>query len=180
MPKLSAPVKKFYVDRGSRVRAGQLLAELENRDLAGAVAESQAAVDQAEANYQSIARGSAPEDLQKAEIEIRTAKDAMDAQQKLFDSRQTLFREGAIAQKDVNDAEVALTGENQYRLGRASRYASVGFNERAIGARCSPTRCSASSRVGAGPAQLLAHVWVHRRHRYRPPHLRQNATVGVR
>ena len=28
VPKISAPVKKFYVDRGSRVRAGQLLAEL--------------------------------------------------------------------------------------------------------------------------------------------------------
>src|ERR1035438_7121423 len=32
-PKVAAPVKKFYVNRGSRVRAGQLLAVLENRDL---------------------------------------------------------------------------------------------------------------------------------------------------
>src|SRR5277367_5499759 len=38
-PKISSPVKKFYVDRGSRVHAGQLLAELENQDLQGAVAE---------------------------------------------------------------------------------------------------------------------------------------------
>src|SRR5678815_4466358 len=29
--------------------------------------------------------------------------------QKLFDSRQSLYREGAIAQKEVNDAQVALT-----------------------------------------------------------------------
>src|ERR1700758_3223092 len=28
VPKISAPVKKFYVDRGAHVRAGQLLAEL--------------------------------------------------------------------------------------------------------------------------------------------------------
>src|SRR4026207_2056021 len=42
--KITAPVKKFYVDRGARVRAGQLLAELEDRDLAGAVAENQAAI----------------------------------------------------------------------------------------------------------------------------------------
>src|SRR2546426_8560621 len=52
VPKISAPVKKFHVDRGSRVRAGQLLAELENQDLAGAVAENQAAFEQADANYQ--------------------------------------------------------------------------------------------------------------------------------
>src|SRR5262245_32732756 len=79
VPKIAAPVKKFYVERGARVRAGQLLAELENRDLAGAVAESQAAVAQADANYQTLSRGTLPEDMQKAEADVRTAKDAMDA-----------------------------------------------------------------------------------------------------
>src|SRR2546428_161059 len=33
VPKISAPVRKFYVNRGSHVRSGQLLAVLENRDL---------------------------------------------------------------------------------------------------------------------------------------------------
>ncbi|HWF67849.1 MAG TPA: biotin/lipoyl-binding protein, partial [Acidobacteriaceae bacterium] len=32
-PKITAPVKRFYVQRGSKVKAGQLLAVLENRDL---------------------------------------------------------------------------------------------------------------------------------------------------
>ena len=35
VPKVSAPVKKFYVSRGSPVRAGQLLVELENQGLGG-------------------------------------------------------------------------------------------------------------------------------------------------
>src|SRR5215467_942814 len=34
VPKISAPVQKFLVKRGSPVRAGELLAVLENRDLA--------------------------------------------------------------------------------------------------------------------------------------------------
>src|SRR5580692_3736566 len=29
-PKIAAPVKKFYVERGQRVKAGELLVELEN------------------------------------------------------------------------------------------------------------------------------------------------------
>ncbi|HSY13280.1 MAG TPA: efflux RND transporter periplasmic adaptor subunit, partial [Verrucomicrobiae bacterium] len=33
-PKVVAPVKTFYVNRGSRVHRGELLAVLENRDLA--------------------------------------------------------------------------------------------------------------------------------------------------
>jgi len=115
VPKISGPVKKFYVDRGSRVRAGQLLAELENRDLAGAAAESNAAVEQAEANYQTVARGTSQEELQKAELDVRTTKDAMDAQQKLLANRQALYKEGAISQKDVNDAQVASTqARSQY------------------------------------------------------------------
>ena len=35
-PKITAPVKKFYVQRGAHVKAGELLATLENSDLAAA------------------------------------------------------------------------------------------------------------------------------------------------
>ena len=38
MPKISAPVQKFYANRGDHVKVGQLLATLENRDLKAAVA----------------------------------------------------------------------------------------------------------------------------------------------
>ena len=117
VPKVSAPVRKFYVDRGSRVRAGQLLAELENRDIAGSVAENQAAFDQAESNYQTVSKATVPEEMQKAELDVRTTKDVMEQQQKLYESRQALYKEGAISQKDVNDAQVAFTqARNQYEL----------------------------------------------------------------
>src|SRR5262245_46940595 len=52
VPKINAPIRVFHVDRGWVVREGQLLAELESRDLASAVAESQAALEQAEATYE--------------------------------------------------------------------------------------------------------------------------------
>src|SRR2546426_11265278 len=85
VPKISAPIKKFYVDRGARVGAGQLLAELENRDLAGAVTENEATFDQAEANYQTVSKATVPEEVQKAGLDVRSAKEAMDAQQKLYE-----------------------------------------------------------------------------------------------
>src|SRR5215831_16094335 len=40
MPKLSAPVRAFYVNRGDHVHKGQLLAVLENHDLSAAALES--------------------------------------------------------------------------------------------------------------------------------------------
>jgi HlyD family secretion protein len=109
VPKITAPVKKIYVQRGTRVRAGQLLVELENQDLAGAATESRATLSQAEATFETTSKATVPEELQKAQLDAKAAQDAVNAQQSVFDNRQRLFSEGAIAQKDVNDAQVALS-----------------------------------------------------------------------
>jgi HlyD family secretion protein len=109
VPKISAPVKRTYVQRGARVSAGQLLIELENQDLAGAAAESRAAFDLAEATFETTARATVPQEVQKAELDVRAAKDVLDAQQAVFDNRQNLYKEGAIAQKDVNEAQASLS-----------------------------------------------------------------------
>jgi len=155
VPKISAPVKKFYVERGSRVRAGQLLAEVENRDLAGAAAENQATFEQAEANYQTTARGTVPEDLQKAELEVRSTKDAMDAQQKLFDSRQALYREGAISQKEVNDAQVALSqARSQYEIAVKRFEILQGVSREQSIKAAAAQRDAAKARAEAAQAQL--------------------------
>src|SRR5947208_16015115 len=52
VPKIPAPIRKAFVQRGARVRAGQLLLELENQDLAGAAAESRATYHQAPATFE--------------------------------------------------------------------------------------------------------------------------------
>ena len=52
-PKISAPVKAFYIKRGSKVRKGQLLAVLENGDLAAAAEENKGSYDQAQAAYET-------------------------------------------------------------------------------------------------------------------------------
>jgi HlyD family secretion protein len=117
VPKITAPVARAYVDRGARVKAGQLLIELENKDLANAARESQAAYDLAEATYETTARATVPEEAQKAELDVRAAKDALTAAQGVYDGRQALFKEGAIAQKDVNEAQVNLSqARNQFEL----------------------------------------------------------------
>jgi len=51
MPKISAPVRRFLVNRGDHVKQGQLLVELENRDLVAAAQESQGQYGQAQSNY---------------------------------------------------------------------------------------------------------------------------------
>src|SRR5215468_6784960 len=45
VPKITAPIKRNAVQRGAKVKAGQLLVELENSDLAGAATESRGAFE---------------------------------------------------------------------------------------------------------------------------------------
>jgi HlyD family secretion protein len=116
-PKVSAPVKRFLVNRGDRVKAGQLLAVLENRDLAASEVENKGALAQAEAAYATTTAASLPEEIRKAELDVGATKQAFDAEQKLFDSRENLFRQGALPRKDLDQARVSLTqAKSQYEI----------------------------------------------------------------
>ncbi len=109
VPKVVSPVKKWYVERGSHVKAGQLLVELENQDLTGALMKSRGGSAQAESTYQMQA--------QKSPQDLSFAKQTLDSAQKLYDSRVALYKEGAVSAKDLDDASVALSqAKNQYDL----------------------------------------------------------------
>jgi HlyD family secretion protein len=117
VPKIAAPVKKFLVKRGSLVRKGQLLAVLENRDLAAAAEENRGALDQAQAAYATTTAASLPEEIQKAQLDLEVAKEALDAAQKVLESRQNLFQQGALPRRDLDQASVSLVqARSQYNI----------------------------------------------------------------
>ena len=120
VPKVSAPVFKFYVNRGERVQAGQLLAVLENRDLAAAVAENKGAYEEAQANYESTLSSNLPEQIQKAELDVKNAQAALQAAQQLYDGSKQLYEQGALAKVQLNQADVGLT-QSQTQLQTAEQ-----------------------------------------------------------
>jgi HlyD family secretion protein len=107
-PKITSTVRKFYVQRGTPVKKGQKLAELENADLSAAAESSKGDFEQAEASYTTTVGAGLPQQIQKAELDAAAAKSAFDAQQKVYDSRKDLFQQGAIPRRDLDSAEVAL------------------------------------------------------------------------
>lgn len=108
-PKITAPVRRFYVQRGDTVHRGELLAVLENKDLAAAVVSAQGGYDQAQANYASATSSALPEEVQTANLNVVNTRTALAAQQKLYDSEAKLYQQGAIARKQLDATEVALT-----------------------------------------------------------------------
>jgi HlyD family secretion protein len=116
MPKIAAPVQRFYVHRGDHVKRGQLLAVLENRDLIYAAAESKGAIDQAQSNLRTTEVSTIPDSVVKAQTDLAAARDTRDSAKRVLESRQQLLKQGALAGRLVDEAQVAYSqAEGQYR-----------------------------------------------------------------
>ncbi len=107
-PKITAPVRKFYVQRGSRVKAGQLLAELENRDLSAQALDNKGQYSAARASFEMQTKAQMPEDYHKADLDVAQAKAQLELQKQIVAARQKLLAEGAIAGRDYDTAAAAL------------------------------------------------------------------------
>ena len=108
VPRITAPVKKFYVQRGSRVRAGELLAVLDNSDLKAAELDTQGSYEAAQAAYATATKAQVPMDVLTAESDFAQAKTNLDLNRNIVDSRKELFKEGAIPGRDLDTAQAAL------------------------------------------------------------------------
>lgn len=82
-PKISVPVKTFYVRRGSRVRKGQWLAVLENSDLSASARENKGSYDQAQAAYETSTVSDLPQEVQKAQLDAQAAQELFTAAEDL-------------------------------------------------------------------------------------------------
>ena len=107
-PKVTAPVAKFYVQRGAKVHTGELLATLENKDFSAAVVDNKGAYTAAQATFDTATKAQAPEDLAKAKLDLQQAKANLDLNQSIANARSELFAQGAIPGRDLDTAKAAL------------------------------------------------------------------------
>ena len=107
-PKVTAPVKKFFVQRGSHVKEGQLLAVLENSDLQAAALDNKGSYAAAQASFETATRATAPEDYTKAQLDLAQAKATLDLNQSIVNSRTQLLAQGAIPGRDLDTAKATL------------------------------------------------------------------------
>ena len=126
--KASGIVEKLFVDAGDRVKAGQVLAELDKEQLQAAVAESranleaaEAAKEAAEASYQkNIVDAEGPDvpflksDMQRAEdsykqglIALNAMQDAQKNYQLALNRQMSAQRNVQVSKADVAEAQIA-------------------------------------------------------------------------
>ncbi len=154
-PKIGAPIRRFLVNRGDHVTEGELVAELENRDLEAAVSENKSLYAQAQSAYRSTTASSLPLEASKAQSDLRAAAEGLEAARKVYESRQQLLKEGALARRLVDEAGVAYAqAKSQYDIAKKQldTLESVGRQEQTRGAQDALE--AAKARYGAAQAQL--------------------------
>ena len=107
--RITAPIRKLLARKGDNVAAGQLLAQLDNRDLLAQRDEAAAAVTDAEANLQRVTSGTLPTEIERARGQVASTEAGLNQAQKFYDRRRQLFEQGAIPQRDVLLSETELT-----------------------------------------------------------------------
>lgn len=107
-PRIAGPIRKLSARKGDTVAAGQLLAQLEDRDLVAQRNEAAAAVADADASLRKISSGTLPTDVERGRGQVAVAEAALAQAQKFYDRRQQLFQQGAIPNRDLQVSQTEL------------------------------------------------------------------------
>lgn len=136
--KISAQIKQMALLKNKLVKAGEVIAVLESRDLVAQRNEAVAALNQERANERSVTTGTIPQTNAQDQKALRDAQAKVKTTRATFERRQALFDRGGISKKDLEASQFDLTtAENELRLAEqtvALRTRSLNPNDIALAA----------------------------------------------
>ena len=126
-PRVAAPIAQMSLLTNRPVRAGEVLAVLESRDLTAQRAEAAAALTEAETNVHITANGSVAITNATDSKAVRDARANFDNATKTFERRKVLFDQGGISKKDLEASQLAVVqAETDLHLAETSGTAHRG------------------------------------------------------
>jgi multidrug efflux pump subunit AcrA (membrane-fusion protein) len=153
--KISAQIKSMALLKNKFVRAGEVIAVLESRDLQAQRAEAVAALNEARANERSVVTGTIPKTNAEDQKALMDARAKVNNARATYERRRGLFEKGGISKKDLEAAQLDLTtAEDELRLQEqtvALRTSSLNPNDRSLAAA---RTAQAQQRVATLDAQL--------------------------
>jgi RND family efflux transporter MFP subunit len=136
--KVSAQIKQMALLKNKVVRAGEVIAVLESRDLQAQRAEALAALNQARAEERSLVTGTIPKTNAEDQRALNDARAKVNNARALYERRRVLYERGGISRKDLEQTQLDLTtAEDELRLEEqtvALRTRSLNPNDRALAA----------------------------------------------
>lgn len=136
--KVSAQIKRMALLKNKVVRAGEVIAVLESRDLQAQRAEAVAALNQARAEERSTVTGTIPKTNAEDQKALMDARAKVRNTRATYDRRRALYEKGGISLKDVEASQLEFqTAEDELRLQEQTvslRARSLNPNDRALAA----------------------------------------------
>src|SRR6266705_832036 len=136
--KVGAQVKRMALLKNKFVKAGEVIALLESRDLQAQRAEALAALNEARASERSVVTGTIPQTNAQDQKALRDAQAKVNNARATYERRRLLFEKGGISKKDLEASQLDLTtAEDELRLQQqtvALRARSLNPNDRALAA----------------------------------------------
>jgi multidrug efflux pump subunit AcrA (membrane-fusion protein) len=136
--KISAQIKTMGILKNKVVKAGEVIAVLESRDLVAQRNEAVAALNQERASERSVTTGTIPQTNAQDQKALSDAQAKVRTMSATYSRRQALFQAGGISKKDLEASQMDLTtAENELRLAEQTlvlRAKSLNPNDRALAA----------------------------------------------
>lgn len=119
--KNSGLVKSILIQAGDRVAAGQTLAAQATEDSEVKLAQAEAALQSAQANYSKLRQGTRPETILQAEAQAAEAEANLNQASANRDRVRSLFEAGAVSRSEFDSAETAFrVAEQRSQSSRAN------------------------------------------------------------
>jgi HlyD family secretion protein len=129
-PKITGRIEWIGVDKGDRVKRGQVLIRLDQRELQAQVDQARAALEQARHRLRELETGSRPQEIEQARAAMQQAEANLLNAERTVRRMRELHAEGGVSQQQVDDARTA------YEVALAQlRTAREGFDMAKVGPR---------------------------------------------
>ena len=114
-PKMGGKVEQILVKEGEKVKAGQVLIKLEQKDVASQVNQAQAGYDAALAHLSSLEKGQLPQQIAQLESAVNQAEANYKNAKENYDRMKELLDQGAISKQQFEGIELQYNvAQEQY------------------------------------------------------------------
>jgi len=157
--KVTGRVAWIGVEKGDKVKEGQVLVRLEDDEFRAQVEQARGAAENARAYLEELQNGSRPEEVQQAEHNLTEARATLANDQITLKRYQDLFAQGVVSRQALDDA-IAKADASQakvHSLEQVYRMAKIGPRAEEL-ARARGAQTQASGQLAFAQSQLDATV----------------------
>jgi HlyD family secretion protein len=157
--KVTGRVKWIGVEKGDKVKEGQVLVRLEDEEFRAQYDQARGAVENARAYYEELQNGSRPEEVQQAQHNLDEARATAANDKITLDRTRELYGQGVLSKQSLDDASAKYESDQQRvnSLSKVFALSKLGPRAEEI-ARAKGALLQAEGQAGYAKSQLDATI----------------------